>query len=146
MKNSFRLLVSPLLKLIREYKGTLIIASIIIYLSFFTPPKTELDNVSNIDKIAHICMYFCLCLFIWGEYLYSHTYINILHTIIGAITLPILFSAIIELLQEYATTNRSGDWEDLIANTIGILLAAIFTHLFMKHWNWIRKGRNKDSA
>ncbi len=143
MKNTFRLSVNQLQKFVCRYKGTLIVASIIIYLSFFTPPKTELDNVSNIDKIAHVGMYFGLCLFIWGEYLHSHTNINIFHTITGGVVLPILFSAIIELLQEYATSNRSGDWADLIANTVGVLLASIFAHLFMKRWNWIKERKNK---
>jgi hypothetical protein len=31
--------------------------ALIWYLSFFTPPQTELDNVEFIDKWVHIIMY-----------------------------------------------------------------------------------------
>lgn len=36
---------------------------------------------------------------------------------------PILMSGIIELLQDRLTTTRSGDWWDLAANAVGVLLA-----------------------
>jgi hypothetical protein len=34
-------------------------------------------------------------------------------------------SGIIELIQEYCTEKRNGDWIDLMANAIGVTLAAI---------------------
>ena len=38
--------------------------------------------------------------------------------------LPIAISGLLELLQEYATDCRSGDWYDFVANTLGVLTAA----------------------
>jgi hypothetical protein len=35
-------------------------------------------------------------------------------------------SAIIELLQEFATNHRGGEWMDLISNAFGAALASIF--------------------
>ena len=117
-----------------KYKFSWLIIGIIIYLSFFTPPKTQLDEVSNIDKIAHICMYGGLCSILWIEYLRSHTRIHRLRTFIGGILVPIVFSGFIELLQAYATTNRSGDWADMIANSIGVILAAIGGYWIFPKW------------
>ncbi len=117
-----------------KYKVSLLIIGVILYLSFFTPPKTELDNVSNIDKLAHICMYGGLCTILWIEYLRSHAQLNRLRLFIGTILLPIVLSGIIELLQEYATTNRSGDWADMIANSTGIILAALLGHFVFPKW------------
>lgn len=114
---------------LKQYKYSWLIIAIILYFSLFTIPKTELDEVTNIDKLVHICMYGSLCTVIWIEYLRSHTQLNWKKALVGATLLPILLSGIIELLQEYATTNRSGDWEDMIANSIGAL-AAIATTLF----------------
>jgi VanZ family protein len=123
----------------RKYTFSWLIIGIIIYLSFFTPPKTELDNISNIDKLAHICMYGGLCSILWIEYLRSHIQINRIRAFIGGIVLPIAFSGIIELLQEYATTNRSGDWADMIANSIGVILAALLGQFVFPRW--IKKTR-----
>ncbi len=109
----------------RNYKYSWGIIGLILYLSFFTPPKMEMDEITNIDKLAHICMYGGLCTIIWWEYWQKHHILSLMRTIIGAIVLPIALSGAIELLQEYATENRSGDWADMIANTIGVLLAAI---------------------
>ncbi len=108
-----------------KYKFTWLIIGIILYLSFFTPPKTGLDEITHIDKLAHICMYGGLCSILWIEYLRRHHAINRKRTLIGAILLPIAMSGIIELLQAYATTNRGGDWADMIANCIGVGCAAL---------------------
>jgi VanZ family protein len=124
----------------RKYTFSWLIIGIIIYLSFFTPPKTELDNISNIDKLAHICMYGGLCSILWIEYLRSHIQIQRIRAFIGGIVLPIAFSGIIELLQEYATTNRSGDWADMIANSIGVILAALLGQFIFPRW--VKKSRN----
>ena len=118
----------------RKYTFSWLIIGIITYLSFFTPPKTELDNISNIDKLAHICMYGGLCSILWIEYLRSHIQIQRIRAFIGGIVLPIAFSGIIELLQEYATTNRSGDWADMIANSIGVILAALLGQFIFPRW------------
>ena len=123
----------------RKYTFSWLIIGIIIYLSFFTPPKTELDNISNIDKLAHICMYGGLCSILWIEYLRSHIQIQRIRAFIGGIVLPVAFSGIIELLQEYATTNRSGDWADMIANSIGVILAALLGQFVFPRW--IKKSR-----
>lgn len=117
-----------------KYKFTWLIIGVILYLSFFTPPKTDLNNVSNIDKLAHICMYGGLCCIIWWEYLRIHTHINRIRTFIGAILLPIALSGAIEILQEYATDNRSGDWADMIANCTGVLSAAIIGFYILPKW------------
>ena len=123
----------------RKYTFSWLIIGIIIYLSFFTPPKTELDNISNIDKLAHICMYGGLCSILWIEYLRSHIQIQRIRALIGGIVLPIAFSGIIELLQEYATTKRSGDWADMIANSIGVILAALLGQFIFPRW--VKKSR-----
>ncbi len=42
-----------------------------------------------------------------------------------AVGAPILMSGLLELLQEYCTSARSGEWADLLANSLGTLLAAV---------------------
>ena len=119
---------------LKKYPLSLCIVAAIFYLSFFTPPQTDMEEIPGIDKVVHICMYGGLCTILWWEYLRTHASIHRLRTLIGAILLPIALSGAIELLQEYATTNRSGDWADMIANSIGVCTAALLGYFAFPRW------------
>ncbi|MBR6482163.1 MAG: VanZ family protein, partial [Bacteroidaceae bacterium] len=56
------------------------------------------------------------------------------------ILLPVLMSGVIELLQEYATLYRSGDWRDLAANTLGVLMGAAWGAWWLPWWMKRRNG------
>ena len=56
----------------RRYPLSLVIMAVIFYLSFFTPPKSNLEEIPNIDKLVHVCMYGGLCSILWFEYLRTH--------------------------------------------------------------------------
>lgn len=112
-------------RLVSKYPLTTVCVAAIWYLSFFTPPHTELDNVRFIDKWVHIAMYGGTCLILWGEYLLRnrHTAITRRALWLGWAA-PIAMSGAIELLQAYCTGGRrSGDVADLAANAIGVSLA-----------------------
>lgn len=109
--------------ILKTYPLTLLTVAVICYLSFFTPPQTELDNISNIDKLVHTCMYGGLSIIIWWEYLKKHDTICWKRFIPISVVFPIMMSGIIELLQAYCTTNRSGEWLDFAANSLGVVLA-----------------------
>lgn len=128
----------------RRYPLSAVLFIIIWYLSFFTPPRTELDNVAFIDKWAHIVMYGGTCTVLWGEYLRRHRHAALTARLaIMVWAVPIVMSGAIELLQEYCTDGRrSGDWLDLAANATGVTLAAAIG-LTAARW---RARRNKDSV
>ena len=111
--------------ILKTYPLTLLPVAVICYLSFFTPPQTELDNISNIDKLVHTCMHGGLSIIIWWEYLKKHDTICWKRFIPISVVFPIMMSGIIELLQAYCTTNRSGEWLDFAANSLGVVLAFI---------------------
>ena len=122
-----------MLEHIRRYPLSLVIIIIVIYLSFFKPPHTELDTISNLDKYVHFFMYFGLSGMIWMEYLRSHkNKFSLRRTLVGAVILPILFSGGIELGQEYLTTYRGGDWMDFASNTSGVIVASLIAYFFVK--------------
>jgi hypothetical protein len=121
---------------IRKYPLATVLFCIIWYLSFFTPPKTPLDNVSFIDKWVHISMYGVTCLVLWMEYAKCHTAYEWKKLAVWAFAAPIIMSGIIELLQEYCTNGRrDGDWLDLAANSTGVALAAA---LGIIYWHYSR--------
>lgn len=121
---------------LKKYPLTLIVVAVIFYLSFFTPPQTEVDNIPGIDKLVHTCMYGGLCFILWIEYLRKHRTINRWKMFIGGIVLPISLSGIIELLQAYCTTNRGGEWLDFGANTLGVILAALVGYYLLRPFIW----------
>lgn len=121
---------------LKKYPLSLIIVAVIFYLSFFTPPKTDLEEIPNIDKLVHICMYGGLCFILWIEYLRVHRAINWSHIVWGGIAAPIAMSGCIELLQAYCTENRSGDWLDFLANSIGVGLAALVGYYIVRPFIW----------
>lgn len=110
----------------RKYKFSIICILLIWFLSiWFVPPHTPLNNVKFIDKWTHFVMYGGTCSVIWWEYLRSHTHLSWPRLFLLVWLAPIVMSGCLELIQEYCTTNRSGEWLDLAANATGCTLGAI---------------------
>lgn len=110
------------IQIVRKYPLSLLCVLLIGVLSlapYF--PETPLDDVAFIDKWTHLVMYGGTCTVIWWEYLRSHSALNsrkLLITLVGMI----LLGGLMELLQAYCTTTRSGEWLDFWADSIGVLL------------------------
>lgn len=124
---------------LKKYPMTWLVIAAILYLSFFKPPQTDMEEIPGIDKLVHICMYGGLCFLIWVEYLRSHRTIHRWKIAIGCFVLPILFSGFIELMQSYCTEHRGGDWLDLTANTTGVILAALVGNYILRPIIWKNK-------
>ena len=124
---------------LKRYPLTWLTVIAILYLSFFRPPQTDMEEIPGIDKLAHICMYGGLCILLWVEYLRNHQTINYLKMLIGGIFMPIAFSGSIELMQSYCTEHRGGDWLDLAANTTGVLTAALVGYYVLRPIIWKKK-------
>lgn len=119
---------------LRKYPLSILIILTIIYLSFFRPPSIGLGRIPHMDKIVHILMYFGLSGMLWLEFLRGHQKgkIPFHHAWLGAFVCPIVFSGIIEILQEQITTYRGGDWFDLLANTVGVVLASLIAFFLLR--------------
>ncbi len=111
---------------LKSYPFSSFILCVILFLSLMPIPETELNDVPFIDKWTHVAMYGGFSLVLWFESLRQdkHSCKNIASWCISTF-MPIVLSGILELLQEYATSCRSGDWWDLLANTLGVVLASI---------------------
>lgn len=111
---------------IKTYPVSIFLALVIIVLSLIPFPDIELaKDVPLADKWTHMVMYAGLSSVIWWEYWCHHRTMNPLRVFFGAVVTPIVLSGTLELLQEYATTTRAGEWLDLLANSIGVLIGAV---------------------
>ena len=119
--------------LLRHYPLTLLCLALIWYLSLFiVMPETPIDNVPFVDKWTHLVMYGGTCTMMWWEYSRFHTRLAIWKLFLLAWLAPILMSGCLELLQEYCTETRSGEWLDLAANSLGVTLGALLGMLIWK--------------
>ena len=126
--------MQKLFQISRKYPFSVLCIVLIWTLSlipFF--PETPLDNVKFIDKWTHLVMYGGTCTIIWIEYLRQHSVIDKGKLFLWAWLAPIIMSGILELLQEYCTTTRSGEWLDLAANSTGVTLA-VAVGLLLNHF------------
>ena len=108
---------------IKKYPLSLL-CTIAIWGLSLTPffPETPLDNVEFADKWTHLVMYGGTCIVIWWEYLRSHSRPNATKLFWIAVVGMIVEGGVLELLQAYCTTTRSGEWLDFLADSIGVLL------------------------
>lgn len=128
-----------MVKYICKYPFSLLVITAILFLSLFNPPETRLDDVTFIDKIAHVCMYGGLELIIWVEYLRRHADLNKVKFILLGIAAPIALGGIMELAQMLLTVNRSGEWADFIADTLGILAGAAAGLFILRPLIWRKR-------
>jgi VanZ family protein len=89
------------------------------------PVMPELP-MSNLDKLAHLLMFLTLS----GSVFFDNTAyfkqrITKRRIILGSFLFPLLFSGLIEIIQEYFSSVRSGDWMDFLFDGIGTLIGIL---------------------
>ena len=126
----------------KKYPFSCVLIAAIWYLSLlFEAPETPLDDVPLVDKWVHMVMYGGTFSVLWIEYIRQHQQPDYKKLLIWAFIAPIVMSGILELLQEYCTETRQGEWTDLLANSIGVILAAIIGLVLL----YLRAKRNRVS-
>ena len=103
----------------------IIITIAIICLSLLKLPNTN-NSYSNIDKIYHLVAYFFLAIS-WLISFYKQEKSKLF-----VVFSCIFFGIIIEYIQSNFTSYRTGDMLDIIANTIGVILALLSFNLIFK--------------
>lgn len=86
-------------------------------------PVTEAVQLS--DKWAHFIMYGGFALTLWAEFMRRgdiRSWRSAATHIAWTLVLPVAMGGVLELLQAYATTYRSGEWLDMLANSLGAVM------------------------
>ena len=120
-------------KYLCRYPIALMLAVGIVLLSLLPIPEIKLaEEVPLADKWTHMVMYGVLTLAIWFDYRRSHRQYNARKLLVFAFLAPIAMGGILELMQAYLTTCRSGEWLDFVANTIGVCIGSAVGILITK--------------
>lgn len=117
--------------MIKKNKFSICVALLILYLSLASSEnfdKIAVINIPGLDKIVHFGMYFFFMAVILFENKKRIEKISVFFLIA---LIPFIFGLIIELLQSWLTTTRSGDIIDLLFNVAGIL-SALFIFLILR--------------
>lgn len=117
---------------LKQYPFSFVIICAIFYLSLCPMPQTEMDDIPFIDKWVHLCMYGSLSGVIWIEYMKSHRSVRFIKAVLPTAIFPLILSGSMELLQTCCTTTRNGDWLDMAANSIGVILGTIIGYYIIR--------------
>jgi VanZ family protein len=102
--------------------------SIIIFILCSTPgnyiPSSNWLDLLSFDKFVHASIFFILAT-LWFNYFKINTQLHTLKIIL-IIFFCCLYGGLLEIMQAKLFSNRSGDWLDFIANSIGCLIAPVF--------------------
>ena len=100
--------------------------ALLIFVLCATPgdyiPSNDWLELLSVDKLVHASIFFCLTLLCFIAIIKSakpDTYLYVF------CLLCILYGASLELMQAYCFRNRSADWQDMVANGLGCVLAFI---------------------
>jgi len=88
--------------------------------------KVKFIDIPQFDKFVHFFFYFVFTLLLISENNTQKHYRKVtVNAILIAAVISLSYGGLIEILQKEVFIKRSGDIMDMIANTIGFLIAAI---------------------
>lgn len=133
--------MNKLKNIIKRYPATSFLIVVIWIICLLPiPENVPLGDVPMMDKWTHFVMYGTLCTVMWWEYLRRHEQKNAGKLFLLAFLAPIIMSGLIELAQAYLTNgNRSGDWLDFVANSIGVVLGNVIGILLAAYRAKVRR-------
>ena len=119
---------------IKHYKFTILVALVIVVLSVIPiNEQTPLSDVPFIDKWTHCVMYAGMSFAMWLDWRGYNRHLTALRYGLMWL-LPTLMGGLLELVQAYLTTCRSGEWLDLAADAVGAAVATVGCIIISTLW------------
>ena len=123
------------------YRKSIIIVCAITYISLLRESVVTLPPINSIDKYIHILMYLIFSwMLLWEtratKWFQSGNSSNGWQTwkrYIIILGFPAIYGGFIEILQDKYFPPRTGDWQDWLADCIGVLIAGI-TWIIGQKW------------
>jgi len=107
---------------------------VLVYLSLRPDLKGPGIQIPYFDKLAHLGFYFVASLlFITALDKTSLVSIKTTNKILWTLLIHLFLGGVIEVIQEYYVSGRSGEFADFLANASGISIAIL---LYSSRWNY----------
>ncbi len=115
---------------LKTYPLSLLTVIAVIILSVIPFPEIKAaEDIPFIDKWVHFVMYGGVAFMIWIETAKEEKKKSkrktMMHLLVWGLIFPALLGGVLELVQEYLTTTRSGEWWDFAADSFGALLGTL---------------------
>lgn len=115
-----------MIQFLAKYKISIILFLTILILCFMKTSSLPDVEMTDFDKLVHFLIFGGLSgIIFFDNTRYFRNKISRNRILLGSALFPTLFSGLIEILQEYLTTYRSGDWRDFLFDVIGIFFATL---------------------
>ena len=95
--------------------GSFSVVVLLTYLHLMQAPSMDLTNLNQVDKLAHVLMFFLTMM--WFMYVIPKP-----HQLLVGVSL-ILFGLVLEYIQMNFLPDRTFEWLDWIADGIGVVLS-----------------------
>lgn len=119
-KHTKNLLVLKQIYLFLALSWTIIVLSLCL-MNSSDIPKVSIENA---DKFIHYIFHFVFTV-LWFLFINKKYKFIVLKSLSIVVLMSISFGVLIELLQTFYTSTRSGDFLDVLFNTFGAILASI---------------------
>jgi len=96
-------------------------------------PSFSFLEMLSFDKWVHASVFFVLCCLLFFYWLQKTDEKKPIYLFLF---LSIAYGCSLEIMQGTLFSNRSADWNDIIANTFGCIIALLF---YKKLFGWLRK-------
>ena len=127
---------------IRNYiLTTLVTVAIVVLSTIPIPENPPLGDVPLIDKWVHMLMYAGLAFVMWVDHVVRNKRVYSWKVCGCILIYAIALGGLMELVQAYLTTCRSGDWIDFEADAIGTVLGVALCSYLNKLWKEKISGR-----
>ena len=101
----------------------------IVFLSLASFSKISQIKIENGDKYVHLFLYFVLTVLLFYSRFVSTDFSKKAKLLVSFL-FAIVFGIIIEIMQKELTANRQFEWRDIVANSMGSLIAITFLNKF----------------
>ena len=122
----------------RQYFWTLLASTLVVVASVVPVPETPMGDVPLFDKWVHFVMYGGIACAAWFDsYRHDDDRRYTWHTFCWTVLMPVVLGGVLELVQRYLTTTRSGEWLDFVADALGVAMAFPVGYFLIRRWaNW----------
>ena len=111
-----------IVRFLKQYWMSTILCGVVLYLCMMDVSSMPKAPMSNFDKLVHFLMFVAVAGVVFFESSrYFRTGVSNLRMLLGVLMFPVLFGGAIELLQEYCTLARNGDWMDFLFDVYGVV-------------------------
>ena len=116
---------------LKRYPISLFLTLAVVALSVLPIGAPEVArDVPLADKWVHMVMYFVLSVAVGWELRRGHSRLPLWQLLLCGFCLPALLGGALELVQNYCTTYRSGEWLDFAADSIGAAVGFVIMLLW----------------